>query len=51
MWPCPNMATFLVSAWWHGFYPSYYLMFVHLAIANAASRKVGVVGGRGVVIK
>ena len=49
----PNMASFVVSAWWHGFYPNYYMMFIYMGIANEAGRKVGVVGrpgGRGVVL-
>jgi lysophospholipid acyltransferase len=28
------MATFVVSAFWHGFYPSYYVMFVYAAVLS-----------------
>ncbi|KAJ1665410.1 Lysophospholipid acyltransferase [Coemansia sp. RSA 1813] len=33
-----TVITFLVSAWWHGFYPGYYLTFVLGAIASNAAR-------------
>ncbi|KAJ2546851.1 Lysophospholipid acyltransferase, partial [Coemansia sp. RSA 1933] len=33
-----TIVTFLVSAWWHGFYPGYYLTFVLAAIASNAAR-------------
>ena len=32
--------TFLLSAFWHGFYPSYYLAFVYLSFLVEASKKV-----------
>ena len=33
-----NMSTFIVSAFWHGFYPFYYVMFFFAAIMNEASK-------------
>ncbi|KAJ2021800.1 Lysophospholipid acyltransferase [Coemansia sp. IMI 209128] len=30
--------TFMVSAWWHGFYPGYYLTFVIAAFVSSAAR-------------
>ncbi|PIA15801.1 MBOAT-domain-containing protein [Coemansia reversa NRRL 1564] len=33
-----NILTFLVSAWWHGFYPGYYLTFVLGALAASSAR-------------
>ncbi|KAJ2781046.1 Lysophospholipid acyltransferase [Coemansia javaensis] len=33
-----TLLTFLVSAWWHGFYPGYYLTFVLGALAASAAR-------------
>ncbi|KAJ1801426.1 Lysophospholipid acyltransferase [Coemansia sp. RSA 2399] len=33
-----SVFTFLVSAWWHGFYPGYYLTFALGAIASNAAR-------------
>ncbi|KAJ1808787.1 Lysophospholipid acyltransferase [Coemansia sp. RSA 2523] len=33
-----TVLTFLVSAWWHGFYPGYYLTFVLIALAANAAR-------------
>lgn len=36
----PNLMSFILSAFWHGFYPGYYLMFVFFGIANEASRKL-----------
>ncbi|KAJ2352549.1 Lysophospholipid acyltransferase [Coemansia sp. RSA 2618] len=33
-----TVLTFLVSAWWHGFYPGYYLTFVLAALAANAAR-------------
>ena len=38
----PTMATFVLSAWWHGLYPGYYLCFVSGAIFNEAARKVSI---------
>lgn len=32
------MATYFVSAFWHGFYPGYYLFFMSLPIATAVNR-------------
>ncbi|KAI9506435.1 Lysophospholipid acyltransferase [Coemansia spiralis] len=32
------VVTFLVSAWWHGFYPGYYLTFVLGAVASNTAR-------------
>ncbi|KAJ2615003.1 Lysophospholipid acyltransferase [Coemansia sp. RSA 1365] len=33
-----TMLTFLISAWWHGFYPEYYLTFVLGALAASSAR-------------
>ncbi|KAJ2453690.1 Lysophospholipid acyltransferase [Coemansia sp. RSA 2336] len=33
-----TILTFLVSAWWHGFYPGYYLTFVMAALSANAAR-------------
>ncbi|KAJ2721543.1 Lysophospholipid acyltransferase [Coemansia sp. Benny D115] len=33
-----TVVTFCVSAWWHGFYPGYYLTFVCGALASTAAR-------------
>ncbi|KAJ2509320.1 Lysophospholipid acyltransferase [Coemansia sp. RSA 2052] len=33
-----TVLTFLVSAWWHGFYPGYYLTFVIAALVSSAAR-------------
>ncbi|KAJ2650456.1 Lysophospholipid acyltransferase [Coemansia sp. RSA 1250] len=33
-----TVLTFLVSAWWHGFYPGYYLTFVMAALSANAAR-------------
>ncbi|KAJ1730501.1 Lysophospholipid acyltransferase [Coemansia biformis] len=33
-----TLLTFLVSAWWHGFYPGYYLTFMMGALASSAAR-------------
>lgn len=34
------MSTFVVSAFWHGFYPSYYLMFVMAAFLQEINKDV-----------
>lgn len=36
----PVLSTFLVSAWWHGLYPGYYISFVFLGFTTYAARKV-----------
>ena len=36
----PVFATFFMSAWWHGFYPGYYFLFVMTSLDLMASRKV-----------
>ena len=36
----PVLASFVLSAWWHGFYPGYYVFFVTLALYIMAGRKV-----------
>ncbi|XP_065897965.1 lysophospholipid acyltransferase 6-like [Dysidea avara] len=36
----PTLASFILSAWWHGFYPAFYLMFVTLALNLMAARKM-----------
>ena len=36
----PVFATFFMSAWWHGFYPAYYFLFVMIAMDIMAARKV-----------
>lgn len=33
-----QVATFLVSAFWHGFYPGFYFSFIAFAVANIASQ-------------
>ena len=33
--------TFLLSAFWHGFYPSYYLGLIYLGFLNETAKKVG----------
>ncbi|KAJ2851554.1 Lysophospholipid acyltransferase [Coemansia brasiliensis] len=33
-----TVLTFLVSAWWHGFYPGYYLTFILAALSANAAR-------------
>ncbi|KAJ3115729.1 lysophospholipid acyltransferase [Phlyctochytrium bullatum] len=38
--PMVTVATYLVSAFWHGFYPGYYLTFFCGAILNLAARSV-----------
>ncbi|XP_021371499.1 lysophospholipid acyltransferase 1-like isoform X2 [Mizuhopecten yessoensis] len=35
-----TLAVFVVSAWWHGFYPGYYLTFVTTAFVILAARQV-----------
>lgn len=35
-----SMSTFVVSAFWHGFYPSYYIMFVLAAILNEINKDI-----------
>jgi lysophospholipid acyltransferase len=35
-----NMATFIISAIWHGFYPFYYVMFFFSAILGELSKDV-----------
>jgi lysophospholipid acyltransferase len=35
-----SMSTFVVSAFWHGFYPSYYIMFVMAAILQEINKDV-----------
>jgi len=35
-----SMATFVVSAFWHGFYPSYYIMFMIAAILQEVNKDV-----------
>jgi len=32
------MSTFIVSAFWHGFYPFYYVMFFFAAIMNEVAK-------------
>eukprot|EP01016_Furgasonia_blochmanni_P011871 TRINITY_DN1555_c0_g1_i13.p1 TRINITY_DN1555_c0_g1~~TRINITY_DN1555_c0_g1_i13.p1 ORF type:complete len:334 (-),score=32.79 TRINITY_DN1555_c0_g1_i13:792-1793(-) len=31
-------ATFIISAFWHGFYPAYYLVFLYFALSNQLSK-------------
>ncbi|KAI8325710.1 MBOAT-domain-containing protein [Martensiomyces pterosporus] len=33
-----TILTFMVSAWWHGFYPGYYLTFLVASLASSAAR-------------
>jgi hypothetical protein len=35
-----SMATFIVSAFWHGFYPSYYIMFFFAAILSEVNKDI-----------
>lgn len=35
---CRTILVFLISAFWHGFYPGYYIMFLSFALFTAASR-------------
>ena len=35
-----NIATFIVSAFWHGFYPFYYVMFFFCAIFNELAKEI-----------
>ena len=35
-----NMMTFLVSAFWHGFYPFYYVMFFFAGVLSEVSKDV-----------
>ena len=35
-----NMITFLVSAFWHGFYPFYYVMFFNAGVLSEVSKDV-----------
>lgn len=34
--------TFVISAFWHGFYPGYYLFFVTMSVVTSIHRKVGI---------
>ncbi|XP_064382586.1 lysophospholipid acyltransferase 2-like [Halichondria panicea] len=36
----PTMATMFLSAWWHGFYPGYYLTFIFLSVVVEVARKL-----------
>ena len=36
----PTMATMILSAWWHGFYPGYYFAFIFFSIGIEVARKV-----------
>ena len=38
------LATSITSAFWHGFYPGYYLFFISVAFMNLSSRKVRRIG-------
>ena len=35
-----NIATFIVSAFWHGFYPFYYVMFFFCALLGELSKDI-----------
>jgi len=35
-----NMATFIISAFWHGFYPFYYVMFFFAAILSEVAKDI-----------
>ena len=35
-----NLSTFIVSAFWHGFYPVYYVMFFFCAFFNELSKEI-----------
>ena len=36
----PMLITFMTSAFWHGFYPIYYLVFFYLHILLVVARKI-----------
>lgn len=36
----PSMLTFLTSAFWHGFYTSYYSAFIMLALVSEATKDI-----------
>ena len=36
----PPLVTMLVCAWWHGFYPAYYVSFLFIGISVVAARKM-----------
>lgn len=36
----PLLASFILSAWWHGFYPGYYFLFVGSGLIIMAARKM-----------
>ncbi|XP_064382588.1 lysophospholipid acyltransferase 2-like [Halichondria panicea] len=36
----PTYTSFIMSAWWHGFYPGYFFMFLSFAVAAEAARKM-----------
>ncbi|CAI8044756.1 Lysophospholipid acyltransferase 2 [Geodia barretti] len=36
----PTLASFLFSAWWHGFHPGYYLGFLSLGLSVMAAKKM-----------
>lgn len=35
-----TVCTYLLSAWWHGFFPGYYLTFLTAALFTVAARTV-----------
>ncbi len=35
-----NLATFIISAFWHGFYPLYYVMFFFAAFLTELSKEL-----------
>lgn len=36
----PTLVTFMISAFWHGFYPIYYVMFFKMFLLTMAGRVV-----------
>lgn len=34
------VSTFLLSAWWHGFFPAYYILFMQGALLTIASKRI-----------
>jgi lysophospholipid acyltransferase 1/2 len=36
----PTLVTFMVSAFWHGFYPIYYIFFIQAYLMTEAARAI-----------
>ena len=37
----PTLASFVLSSWWHGFYPGYYMGLLSFGVSLMAAKKVG----------